>query len=136
LRSAWAHKLGEPLGCAPEATANVKDSLPPAWWETAQGLFAVRAQPGCHDVAEADEALSCDTPSLEAYEEWRDARASQHYEWSFSWGRFPPPESENLFRGWAREADAAQDLRDSFSRRIEPSGVLNRERLARWFTSP
>jgi 2-polyprenyl-6-methoxyphenol hydroxylase-like FAD-dependent oxidoreductase len=82
------------------------------------------------------EALSCDKPSLEAYEEWRDARASQHYEWSFTWGNFPSPESETLFKGWAREADAAQDLRDSFSRLIEPSEVLNQERLARWFTSP
>ena len=78
-------------------------------------------------------ALSNSHPSLDGYEQWRNERAGGHYEWSFAWGRFPRAESENLFRGWAREADAGQDLRDSFSRRVEPSQVLNEERLARWF---
>jgi 2-polyprenyl-6-methoxyphenol hydroxylase-like FAD-dependent oxidoreductase len=80
------------------------------------------------------DVLSNANPSLETYESWRDKRASEHYEWSFTWGRFPPPESENLFRGWASEADAAQDLRDSFSRRVEPSRVITSERLSRWFS--
>ena len=30
-------------------------------------------------------------PSLAGYEQWRDARAAEHYDWSFSWGRFPDP---------------------------------------------
>jgi len=81
------------------------------------------------------QTLSCSKPSLDDYEDWRDRRASEHYEWSFLWGRFPRLESENLFRGWATEADAAQDLRDSFSRQIEPSRVLSEDRLARWFTT-
>lgn len=35
------------------------------------------------------EALSGSKPSLDGYEEWRDGRAAEHYEWSFNWGRFP-----------------------------------------------
>lgn len=80
-------------------------------------------------------SLSGADPSLESYADWRDARASEHYEWSFTWGRFPRPEAENLFRGWASESDAAQDLRDSFGRVVEPSQVLSEDRLARWFAS-
>lgn len=71
-------------------------------------------------------------PELEGYEDWRDRRASEHYEWSFAWGRLPLPETEALFRGWASEPDAGQDLRDSYSRLVEPSRVLSAERLARW----
>jgi flavin-dependent dehydrogenase len=79
------------------------------------------------------EHLSGAEPSLDGYEAWRDGRASQHYDWSFAWGRFPRPESKALFRGWATEPDAGQDLRDCFSRQIEPSDVMTPERLARWF---
>lgn len=80
------------------------------------------------------EALSGDKPSLDGYEAWREERAREHYEWSFSWGRFPRPGSENLFKGWMSEADAGQDLRDSFCRRVEPSQVMSKERLERWFS--
>jgi 2-polyprenyl-6-methoxyphenol hydroxylase-like FAD-dependent oxidoreductase len=97
---------------------------------TAQGIADAVEQ-----ALHVAEALSGATPTLDGYERWRDERASEHYEWSFSWGRFPRPESENLFRGWATDADAARDLRDSFSRRVEPSAVLTAERLARWFAS-
>jgi 2-polyprenyl-6-methoxyphenol hydroxylase-like FAD-dependent oxidoreductase len=72
-------------------------------------------------------------PLLGGYEDWREGRAQEHYEWSFLWGRFPRPESESLFAGWSSEPDAAQDLRDSFSRRVEPSAAMSKERLARWF---
>ncbi|MFY9265618.1 MAG: NAD(P)/FAD-dependent oxidoreductase [Solirubrobacterales bacterium] len=77
------------------------------------------------------EGVSGHDPELEGYEAWRDDRASQHYAWSFAWGRFPRTEAQ--FMGWATEADAGQDLRDSFSRQVEPSQVLTKERLARWF---
>lgn len=70
---------------------------------------------------------------LDGYEQWRDERAREHYEWSFAWGRFPRPGSERVFQGWAAESDAGQALRDSFSRRVAPSQVITRERLARWF---
>ena len=79
------------------------------------------------------DAVSGSDPTLAGYEAWRDERAAEQYEWSFSWGRFPASESEPLFRGWASDADAAQDLRDSYSRQVKPSQVLSKERLGRWF---
>jgi 2-polyprenyl-6-methoxyphenol hydroxylase-like FAD-dependent oxidoreductase len=82
------------------------------------------------------ETISGAKPSLEGYEGWRDTRAAEHYDWSFAWGRFPRPGvSEKLFKGWATEPDASQDLRDSFSRQVEPSQVMSKERLARWLES-
>ncbi|HEX6586390.1 MAG TPA: NAD(P)/FAD-dependent oxidoreductase [Solirubrobacterales bacterium] len=96
---------------------------------TAQGI--------CDAVEQAvyiAEHLSRPDPSLDAYEAWRDQRAAEHYDWSFAWGRFPRPEvSERLFRGWASEPDAGQDLRDTFSRQVEPSQAMSKERMARWF---
>jgi hypothetical protein len=81
------------------------------------------------------ERLSASDPSLDGYAEWIDARAAEHYDWSFAWGRFPKPGvSDRLFAGWAREPEAGQDLRDTFSRQVDPSPsrVINSERLARW----
>lgn len=82
------------------------------------------------------ETLSDRDLCLDGYEEWREERALEHYEWSFSWGRFPQPTSEPLFKGWMSETDAGQDLRDSFSRLVMPSQVISKERLERWFFSP
>jgi 2-polyprenyl-6-methoxyphenol hydroxylase-like FAD-dependent oxidoreductase len=82
------------------------------------------------------DALSGSSPGLSGYEEWRDERAREHYDWSFVWGHFPRPENEAIFRGWATEPDAGQDLRDSLSRLVEPSQVMSPERLARWFGAP
>jgi 2-polyprenyl-6-methoxyphenol hydroxylase-like FAD-dependent oxidoreductase len=80
------------------------------------------------------EALSGSKPSLAGYEQWRDARSAEHYDWSFAWGRFPKPEvAEFLFRGWASEPQAGQDLRDCLARQIEPSQFQTRERLEAWF---
>jgi 2-polyprenyl-6-methoxyphenol hydroxylase-like FAD-dependent oxidoreductase len=82
------------------------------------------------------ETLSGSKPSLDGYEEWRDARAAEHYEWSFAWGHFPRPGTgEVLFQAWATEPDAGQDLRDCFSRLVKPSQVTSKGRLARWFGS-
>jgi hypothetical protein len=54
--------------------------------------------------------------------------------WSFSWGRFPRPDrAEPLFRGWASDPDAGQDLRDALARQKEPSELMSKERLERWF---
>src|SRR5271170_1268171 len=53
------------------------------------------------------DVLSNANPSLENYASSRDKRSAEHYDWSFTWGRFPRAESENLFRAWAIEADAA-----------------------------
>ena len=98
---------------------------------TAQGIGDALEQ-AVHVAA----ALSGPNPALDGYEAWRDERASEHYEWSFAWGHFPRPENEAIFRGWASEPDAAQDLRDSFSRLVEPSQVMSKERLGRWFAAP
>ena len=97
---------------------------------TAQGISDAVEQA----VYVAD-ALSGSRPSLEPYESWRDERAQEHYDWSFAWGRFPRPESEPLFSGWAGDREAGQDLRDSFSRLVAPSQVLTKDRLARWFAA-
>jgi 2-polyprenyl-6-methoxyphenol hydroxylase-like FAD-dependent oxidoreductase len=95
---------------------------------TAQGIGDALEQ-GVH-VAEA---LSGAAATLEGYEDWRNARAAEHYEWSFAWGRFPRAELEPIFRGWASDPDAGQDLRDCFSHLVDPSVVMSKERLARWF---
>jgi 2-polyprenyl-6-methoxyphenol hydroxylase-like FAD-dependent oxidoreductase len=95
---------------------------------TAQGI--------CDAVEQAiyiAEALSGASPSLDGYEAWRDARAAEHYDWSFAWGRFPNVDaSQKLWRAWATDGDAGQDLRDTFSRRVEPSELMSKERLGRW----
>jgi 2-polyprenyl-6-methoxyphenol hydroxylase-like FAD-dependent oxidoreductase len=80
------------------------------------------------------EALSSPNESLDGYEAWRDAKSEQQYDWSFGWGRFAKPETaEPLFRGWSSEPDAGQDLRDCLARTKEPSELMSKERLARWF---
>ncbi len=81
--------------------------------------------------------LSSSDPGLAGYEDWHEERASDHYDWSFAWGRFPRPDvTEKLFRGWASDPDAGQDLRDTYTRRVSPSKVMSEERLARWFGAP
>jgi 2-polyprenyl-6-methoxyphenol hydroxylase-like FAD-dependent oxidoreductase len=82
------------------------------------------------------ERLSGPDGSLDEYEAWRDGRAAEHYDWSFAWGRFPRPDRAGpLFRGLATEADAGQDFRDTLSRRVEPSELMSRERMSRWFAN-
>jgi 2-polyprenyl-6-methoxyphenol hydroxylase-like FAD-dependent oxidoreductase len=99
---------------------------------TAQGIGDAVEQ--AHKIAEL---LSNGDGSLDSYEAWRDERAEGHYEWSFAWGHFPRPETgPAIFGGWASDPDAGQDLRDSFSRLVEPSQVMSKERLARWFAQP
>lgn len=79
------------------------------------------------------EGILGNDPQLEGYEDWRDQRASEHFDWSYAWGRFPNDTSEVVFKGWAAEPEAGQDLRDSFSRQVRPSQVMSEERLTRWF---
>lgn len=96
---------------------------------TAQGIGDAVAQ----GVYVADQ-LSSPDPRLDGYEAWHEERADEHYDWSFAWGRFPRPElSEKLFRGWASEPDAGQDMRDTLTRRVAPSVAMSEERLTRWF---
>jgi len=93
---------------------------------------------GIGDAVEAAlyvaDSLSATDGTLDAYEEWRDAKSAEHYDWSFAWGRFPNPETaEPLFGGWASDPDAGQDLRDCLARTVEPSQLMSKERLERWF---
>ena len=83
------------------------------------------------------EALSARRPSLDGYEAWRDTRSASTTTGPSDWGRFPKPEIGGaIFRGMASEPDAGQDLRDCLARQIEPSQLMSKERLARWFAAP
>jgi 2-polyprenyl-6-methoxyphenol hydroxylase-like FAD-dependent oxidoreductase len=98
---------------------------------TAQGIGDAVEQ-----AVHVAESLSADGGSLGGYEAWRDERSAEHYDWSFSWGRFPNPESaEPLFRGIASDPGAGQDLRDCLARHIEPSQLMTKERRERWFAA-
>jgi 2-polyprenyl-6-methoxyphenol hydroxylase-like FAD-dependent oxidoreductase len=80
------------------------------------------------------EQLSGPDPTLDGYPDWIDRRAAEHYDWSFSWGRFAKAGvTDKLLAGWAGDAEAGQELRDTFSRQADPSKLMNKERLARWF---
>jgi 2-polyprenyl-6-methoxyphenol hydroxylase-like FAD-dependent oxidoreductase len=62
---------------------------------TAQGIGDAVAQ-----AVNLAERLSGSDPALQGYESWHDERAAEHYDWSFSWGRFPRPGySERIYRG-------------------------------------
>lgn len=77
-------------------------------------------------------AVTGDDPELATYADWLERRSGDHYPWSFAWGHFPKTDAQ--FVGWANEEDAAQDMRDSFSRRVAPADVLTEDRLSRWFS--
>jgi flavin-dependent dehydrogenase len=99
---------------------------------SAQGIGDAVAQ-----AVELAERLSGSDPALEGYGSWNDDRAAEHYDWSFAWGRFPKPGvSERIFRGWASEPDAAQDMRDTLTRAVSPSQAMSEERRARWLAAP
>jgi 2-polyprenyl-6-methoxyphenol hydroxylase-like FAD-dependent oxidoreductase len=96
---------------------------------TAQGIGDAVEQ-----ALQIAERVSGPDPTLAGFEAWHDGRAAEHYDWSFAWGRLARPErSEPLYRGWASEPDAGQDLRDTLSRQVAPSKLLSPERIARWF---
>jgi flavin-dependent dehydrogenase len=97
---------------------------------TGQGIGDALEQ--AHYVAEG--LLGAD-PELAGFAQWRDRRAQAQYAWSFDFGRLPRRESAApLFAGIASEADAAQDFRDTFTRRADPrTDLLTAERRARWF---
>jgi 2-polyprenyl-6-methoxyphenol hydroxylase-like FAD-dependent oxidoreductase len=80
----------------------------------------------------ADALLGAD-PTLETYQAWRDARAAEHYEWSFQSAHLPDPEhARPVFAGLAADPEASQQWRDLFTRLRRPSEVFTPERLTRW----
>lgn len=97
---------------------------------TAQGISDAIEQ-----ALHVAETLSGAGEDLSGYENWRDDRAREHYEWSYDYARLPRPDVAGpVFAGLASDPDAGQDFRDSFSRLTRPrSEVLSGERLGRWF---
>ncbi|HJZ03731.1 MAG TPA: NAD(P)/FAD-dependent oxidoreductase [Streptosporangiaceae bacterium] len=79
------------------------------------------------------DALLGDDQALDTYQNWRDARAAEHYEWSFQSARLPHPEhGQPVFAGLAADPHAGQEWRDLFTRLRRPSEVFTAERLSRW----
>lgn len=95
---------------------------------TAQGISDAIEQ-AVHVVG----AVNGADPRLESYERWRDARAAEHYELSFTFATWPDANGNKLFAGVASDDEAAQQLRDVLARTVKPSQVFTGERLARWF---
>ena len=80
----------------------------------------------------ADALLGAD-PALAGYPAWREARAAEHYEWSFGSAHLPRPEHANpVFAGLAADPEAGQQWRDLFTRRRQPSEVFTAERRIKW----
>jgi uncharacterized protein (TIGR03083 family) len=69
---------------------------------------------------------------LASYQQWRDARAEEHYEWSFDKARFGTRRGAALYSGIASDADASQEFLDTFTRSTRPSEVVTPARLSRW----
>jgi len=79
------------------------------------------------------DALGGADPGLDTYQGWRDARAAEHYEWSFRSAHLPHPEQGHpVFAGLAADPEAGQQWRDLFTRLRRPSEVFTADRLARW----
>lgn len=69
---------------------------------------------------------------LSDYASWRDARAAEHYEWSFQLARFGSRGASAHFAGLAVDPVAGQDFLDTFTKRLRPSQVHTPARVARW----
>ena len=69
---------------------------------------------------------------LDGYQEWRDQRAAEYYEWSFALAAFARGRAAATFSGLASDPVAGQEFLDTFTKRVRPSRVNTRERVARW----
>lgn len=99
---------------------------------TAQGISDAVEQ-GLHLAA----ALTNGDGDLTGYEEWRDDRSREHYEYSFTYGTWPNPQiAEPYMRGLSSDPAAVQDWLDTFTRLRRPSELNTPERLGRWFGAP
>ena len=96
---------------------------------TAQGISDAIEQ-----AIHVADALGGAEPAPNGYGEWRDRRASGHYEFSFQFGTFPEARDQRpIFDGISSQPETAQDLRDAMSRQVHPDRVFSKENLARWF---
>ncbi len=69
---------------------------------------------------------------LDGYQEWRDQRAAEYYEWSFALAAFARGRAAATFSGLASDPVAGQEFLDTFTKRVRPSRVNTRQRVARW----
>jgi flavin-dependent dehydrogenase len=75
----------------------------------------------------------CANGNLDGYEQWRDERARDHYEWSFRAGRFGDDDAVGaMFAGLAAEPAVAQQWRDLQTKQRRPADVLTAARRERW----
>jgi uncharacterized protein (TIGR03083 family) len=94
---------------------------------TGQGISDAVEQ--AHFVAEAVTTRH----SLTGYEQWRDERAREHYEWSYRMAHVGPVDgADAVFAGLSADPAAAQQWRDIFTTRLRPSDVYTPGRLFRW----
>jgi uncharacterized protein (TIGR03083 family) len=94
----------------PATAQGIGDAVQQAWW-LAEALV------GSGDLSE--------------YEAWRDARAAEHYDWSFELARFGDRRAA-LYAGLAADPSAGQQFLDLFTKRVRPSDVVTPDRVARW----
>ena len=98
---------------------------------TAQGISDAVEQ--AEHVADA---VLGEDPGLKDYARWRDARAQEHYVWSFRSAVWPVPEKHlPIQAGFAGDETAGQEWRDLFTHLHQPSEVYTPERLGRWTSS-
>lgn len=69
---------------------------------------------------------------LTGYEQWRDSRAEEPYEWSYSLAHFASDRAAAHYSGLAGDPVAGQAFRDTFTKRVRPGQVHTPERFARW----
>lgn len=101
----------------PATAQGIGDAVRQAWY-----LAAALTGDGDGD---GDEDLS-------GYQQWRDSRAAEHYEWSFQLARFGSPAAAGPYAGLAADPVASQGFLDTFTKRRRPSEVFTPDRLARW----
>jgi 2-polyprenyl-6-methoxyphenol hydroxylase-like FAD-dependent oxidoreductase len=81
-------------------------------------------------------ALNSHDPELESFEAWRAERSGEHYEYSYSFGRWPRvPASHAYFDGIASDPAASQDFLDVLTREKKPSELHTPARMSRWFAA-
>lgn len=69
---------------------------------------------------------------LDGYQDWRDRRAAEFYEWSYGLAVFARGRAAGHFSGLASDPVAGQEFLDTFTKRVRPSQVNTRERSRRW----
>jgi uncharacterized protein (TIGR03083 family) len=70
--------------------------------------------------------------TLDDYAAWRAERAAGHFEWSYDAARFPSSRAAAIYSGLVADQAASTDFLDTFTKRVRPSEVFTKERLARW----